>query len=189
MLYPLARAFGSPTESELRKCRVAFDDLKARWATARVVVYAAGDPTGAREGGFAGTADLLAGRLREAGWAACSVAPAAAPVEPTPLEGNQLRYAWKRARAYAKWVQGARPGGDFLIFTEVLTSSAGGVVGIHMFVVEGDGEVAYQRLLNSHHFATSQPPDPAAACGLILQVFLRDLGKSADEVFPPYGVG
>jgi len=41
MLYPVARAFGGPSEGELKLRRAAFDRLKATRATAKILVYPA----------------------------------------------------------------------------------------------------------------------------------------------------
>ena len=189
MLYPAARAFGSPSEGELKKCRTAFIRLKDARATARIVVYAAIDPVGTRKDPFAGTAELLAEQLKEKGWTHCSCASGVPSVQPTPLLRNQLRYTWSRAHLYGRWVETTRPEGDFFLFLEVLAPPANGIIGIQCYVVDASGQVAYARLMNSHHFGGTTPKDPETACRLILRAFLRDLERRAEEVFPPYGVG
>lgn len=125
MIYPVARACGSPSESDLKKCRVAFDRLKAEGLAARMVIYPATDPVGMRKDAYPGTAMLMAEQLRSKGWTNCTVAPAAPLVEPSPLGHNQLRYAWNRAHILSQWVKTTRPGDGFHVFVEILTSPSG----------------------------------------------------------------
>jgi hypothetical protein len=189
MVYPLARAFGSPSEVELKQSRVAFERLKAGRFTARIVAYPAADPVGMRTDAFPGTALLLAEQLRSKGWTNCTTAPAAPLVEPSPLGHNQLRYAWNRAHTLSQWVKTARPEGDFHLFVEILSSGSGDIIGIQGYVVDASGHFAYERLLNSHHYGGNPPHDPEAACQLILRIFLNCLDQPAERIFPPYGVG
>jgi len=189
MMYPLARAFGSPSEGELKKCRAAFDRLKTGQATLRLKLYPALDPVGHRKSGYPGTTAVQADLLAAKAWSHCSAADALPGVAATPLGSNQMRYSWNRARDYGKWVASARPEGDFHVFTEILAGPSSGIIGIQMYVVDASGQVAYQRLMNSHHFGGTPPGDAETASRLILQVFLRDLERPSDQVFPPYGVG
>ena len=189
MVYPLARAFGSPSEGELKRCRAAFERLKAGRSTARIVVYPAADPVSMRQDAFPGTAALMEEQLRVKGWTNCTTAPAAPAVNPMPLGHNQLRYAWNRAHACGQWVRTAKPEGDFHLFVEILSSPSGNIIGIQCYVLDASGQVAYERLLNSHHFGTNPPQNPEAACQRILRGFLNNLERPADSIFPPYGVG
>ena len=189
MMYPLARAFGSPSEGELKKCRAAFDRLKTGQATLRLKLYPALDPVGHRKSGYPGTTAVQADLLAAKAWSHCSAADALPGVAATPLGSNQMRYSWNRARAYGAWVASAHPEGDFHLFTEVLSHPSGAVIGIHLYVVDASGQLAFQRLMNSHHFGGNVPADPLAAALRILRIFMRDIDRPADEVFPPYGVG
>ena len=189
MVYPLARAFGSPSESELKRCRAAFEHLKAGRFTARIVVYPALDPVGMRKEAYPGTALLMTQQLQAKGWTNCSTAPTAPPVEPRRLGANQLRYAWKRAHAYGQWVRTARPEGDFQLFVEVLSSPSGNIIGIQCYALDASGQVAYERLLNSHQFGGKPPKNPEAACRLMLQILLNHLNQADPCISPPYGVG
>jgi hypothetical protein len=189
MVYPFARAFGSPSESELKQCRVAFERLKAGRFTVRTVVYPAADPVGMRKDAYPGTAVLMAEQLRAKGWTNCTTAPTTPPVEPRRLGANQLRYAWNRAHAYGQWVRTARPEGDFHLFVEILSDPSGNIIGIQAYVLDASGQVAYERLLNSHQFGGNPPKNPEAACQLILRVLLNHLDQADPCIFPPYGVG
>jgi len=189
MLYPVARAFGGPSEGELKRCRVTFERLQAGRGSLRLQVSPAVDPVGRWKAGYPDTVDAQVQQLRVTGWSGCIATATLPGVEPTPLGRNQMRYSWNRARAYGAWVAGSHPEGDFHLFTEVLTHPSGAIIGIHLYVVDASGQVAYQRLMNSHHFGGNTPADPRDAALRILWVFMRDIDRRADEVFPPYGVG
>jgi hypothetical protein len=189
MVYPFARAFGSPSEGELQQCRVAFECLKAGRFTARIVAYPATDPVGMRKDEYPGTALLMAEQLRSKGRTNCTTAPAAPLVEPRPLGHNQLRYAWSRAHTLSQWVKTAQPKGDSHLFVEILSTHSGNIIGIQGYVVDASGHVAYERLLNSHQYGENPPKDTEAACQLILRLFLNCLDQPAERIFPPYGVG
>jgi hypothetical protein len=153
------------------------------------MVYPAIEPVGAREGGFPGTAEQTVEHLRAQGFSAARAVTAVPQIRSTALGANQLRYVWTRAHAYGAWVQSDRPEGEYHLFLEILAPPSGGILGVHCYILDGRGQVAYRRLMNSHHFGSQPPRDPEAACGLILQVFMKDLERPADSIFPPYGVG
>lgn len=189
LLYPLARAFGGPSEAELRACRPAFERLKSTFPTARVVVFPA---LVAKDAGIPlpGTAERLAEGLRKAGAAQCVAAQAVPAPEPLDLGHNQMRYTWKRARAYAAWVKQAQPDGDFLVFSDFLRMKDGLIHGMMLYVVDRSGQVAFVSLWNTHHFEGGHPPkDAQAACNVMLERFQRALTWEAKRMFPPYGVG
>jgi hypothetical protein len=188
MLYPLARAFGGPSEGQLKRCRAAFERLKAQKGTARIVVHSALDPRplGAWD---PGTAEQLAALMREKGMANAVAAPAPQGVEPLPLGGNQMRYAWTRARAYGDWIRKTRPEGDFFMIVEMFHQPAGEIVGLQVYVLDRMGDIAYLRLMNSHHFQRPSLPGPQEAITLLHGLFQRGLTRQAEEQFPPYGVG
>jgi hypothetical protein len=187
LLYPLARAFGSPAESELKQRRAAFDRLKARRATAQIRVAPVLDPRRGNQP-MDSTAASLANQLQADGWAGASALSAAPDVAATPLGRNQLRYLQTRAQAYADWTRAARPDGDYLLVVEVLSGPAG-IAGVHCYVLENSGQVAYLCLQNSHHFGGNPPADAHAAGRLALRLLARDLERKAVEVYPPWGVG
>lgn len=189
MAYPFARAFGSPSESELKQYRSAFARLQAGRLIARIVVYPATDPVGLRQEAYTGSAELMTEQLRAKGWTNCTTTSTPPPVEASPLGHNQLRYAWNRAHAYGQWVKTTRPEGDFHLFVEILSSSSNNIIGIHCYVLDAAGQVAYERLLNSHHFGRNTPRDAEAACQLILRGFLNNIDQPAERIFPAYGVG
>lgn len=188
LLYPLARAFGSPPEAELAKCRQAFQQLQSRLDTSRVTVQ----PVLLVEGGRrAWRQNLAEAVVREVGAhtkARLTVADTTPEVAPTRLGHNQLRYTWERAAEYSRWVQAARPAGDYVWFIEIW-ASRGKVGAIQVYVLEADGQVAYCRLFNSHQFGPDLALAGEAAIRLAVQRFFQDLPKDPRAVFPPYGVG
>lgn len=187
LLYPLARAFGGAPESELKLRRAAFERLKSQRTTARILVAPVLDPR-REQPPVAGSAASLVEQMRANGWSGAAALAAAPAVAATPLGRNQLRYLQTRAGAYSEWAKAARPQGDFLVIVEVLSGSAG-IGGIHCYVLERSGQVAYLCLQNSHHFGADRPADAEAAGRLALRLLARDLERTAEEVYPPWGVG
>jgi hypothetical protein len=189
LLYPLARMFGSPSEAELVKCRLAFQQLQAHLSESRVAVQPVLfiDETRrvwrrnlavalAREAGPRTTAELTVPR---------GGAPAVAPTE---LGHNQLRYLGERAAVYSDWVRADHPAADYVWIAEIW--GHGGKVGaIHFFILDASGQIAYCRLYNSHQFGPDLPLEGDAAVRLLVQRFFEDLLKAPEKVFPPYGVG
>jgi hypothetical protein len=189
MLYPVARAFGGPSEGELQLRRAAFERLKAARSTARVLVHPAFRPAAANREAYPATAHLAAELLQGYGWTHCQAVRTPPPLPATPLMRNQLRYVQTRARAYSDWAKTSRPDADFLVILEVLVRPEGGIVGIHCYVLEATGQVAYARQFNSHHFGAQSIDLPANAVGFALRALSLDIQRPADQVHPPYGVG
>lgn len=189
LLYPLARAFGSPAEAELAKCRQAFQQMQSHLGESRVAVQPVLfiDETHrtwrrnlavilAREAGPLTTAELTVPR---------GGTPA---VSPTELGHNQLRYLWERAAVYSDWVKADPPAADYVWIAEIW--GHGGKVGaIHFYVLDARGQIAYCRLYNSHQFGPNLPLQGDAAIKLIVRRLFEDLRKDPEQVFPPYGVG
>lgn len=189
MLYPLARAFGSPSEGELKRCRATFEQFKSQRGTARIVVHSALDPRGPQGAWEPRTADQLVALMQQQGMPHAVPVPAPKDIDPTPLGANQMRYTWKRAHAYADWIRRTRPEGDFFVFVELLRHPAGEIVGIQTYVLAASGDIAYARQLNSHQFGRPAISDPQSAIDFLHGVLQSALSRPADAVFPPYGVG
>lgn len=189
MLYPLARAFGGASESEFKLRRAAFDRFKAVHATARVGVYPGVDPITPDHPIFPRTIGIGADWLRQEGWQGCITHREPPAVASTPMPRNQMRYVENRANAYAAWVKANKPAEDYVVIVEVLGRPSGPFAGMHCYVVEASGQVVYWRLMNSHHFKNRAPQNPPEAVRLMLRKLVEDLGKPADQVWPPYGVG
>jgi len=188
LLYPLARAFGSPSESELVKCRQAFRHLQSGLATSRVTLL----PVFLVEDGRQEwRPDLAEAIIREAGTrttAKFEVVTAAPPVAPAQIGHNQLRYLWARAEVYSAWVKSTPVAGDYTWVAEIW--GHGNKVGaIQVYLLDAHGQVAYCRLYNSHQFGPDLPLQGDAAIKLFVRQLFENLRKDPEMIFPPYGVG
>lgn len=188
LLYPLARAFGSPPEAELARCRQAFQQLQTRLETSRVMVQ----PVFLVDDGERTWRKNLAERVvREAGAhtkARLILADTAPAVAPARLGHNQLRYTWERAAEYTRWVKATRPAEDYVWFIEIW-GAQGKVAAIQVYLLESSGQVAYCRLFNSHQFGPDLALHGDAAIRLAVHRFFQDLPKDPRAIFSPYGVG
>lgn len=188
LLYPLARAFGSPSESELARCREAFRQLQSGLATGRVAVL----PVLLVDGSHREwRPDLAEAIIREAAlrspakFEGVAVVPVVAPAQ---IGHNQLRYLWERADVYAAWVKSAPPAGDWVWVVEIWGHN-GKVGAIHVYLLDARGQVAYCRLYNSHQFGPNLPLQGDATIKLFVRRLFEDMQKTPEQVFPPYGVG
>jgi hypothetical protein len=188
VLAPFARAFGSPPESELALCRAAFQQLHARLENSRVQVepvYFALDHNRVWRGPWARQLVRAAGSQTKARF---EVAPGAPAVRSTTFGHNQLRYLWERSAAYADWIKTTRPAVDYVWCVEVF-GHQGKVGAIQVYVFDANGQVAYCRLFNSHHFGNNLPLDGDELFQLVVTTLFRDLRLDPTVIFPPDGVG
>ncbi|MBS0663608.1 MAG: hypothetical protein JSR48_10120 [Verrucomicrobia bacterium] len=188
VMYPLARALGSPPEADLAACRTAFANLKAHLPQSLVrvepVQYA--PSFNARQWRY----DWAEGLAREAHLRVSTryeVAPIAPGVVPTRFSRNQLRYLWERAIAYSNWLKSSPPGADYIWCTEMFTQD-GKVIAIQVFVYDAKGQLAYCRLFNSHHFGKDLN-EGDDALKLVVRTLFDDLKRTPEQIFPPYGIG
>ena len=187
-LYPLARAFGSPPESELALCRAAFLKLQGQFPHSRVrlepVYFAA---YGSRHWRY-DLAENLAHEAARHTSAQFALAPIRPEIDPTHLGHNQMAYFWERAAIYGNWIKSAPPGADYVWFVEIFGQGTN-VAGIQLYVFDAHGQLAYGRLFNSHHFGPNLPLDSDDVVRLIIEHLFKDLTREPTQIFPPYGVG
>ncbi len=188
LLYPAARAFGSPPESELERCRVAFTQMKANLDKSHVVVMPV---LFADQGRCQWRNDLADMEMRE--FAARTPAKLERSlVEPNvaapDLGHNQLRYLWKRITVYSDWIKATHPKGDYVLITEIF-GGEGKAGAIHIFLFDASGQVAFRRLLNSHQFGSNLSLVSEDIIKRIVNTFFNNLKLDAKKVFPPYGIG
>jgi hypothetical protein len=197
LLYPFARAFGGPAESELKQCRVSFAKLQADFATSRVLVQPVLVQPGAKsledqQAWRPGMAHNLVNAIRREGGMnyglGLNVQPAVASVGATEFKHNQLRYLWSRAEEYGKCLRAAKPAGDYVMFVEIF-GGRDNVGAIQVYLFTASGQLAYCRLFNSHQFGNGLGFASDRAVTFIAKRLLEDLRKSPEMVFPPYGVG
>jgi hypothetical protein len=195
LLYPLARAFGGPSESQLVKCREGFRHFQADFTTHPIIVepvlsrpdYAASDHRPAWLPDMAMGLAAALHRFALPGMVPILELETTVPAVPATKFGhNQMRYLWSRGAGYAKYVQSAHPARDYFLFTEIYAFGEY-VSGIQVYVVDGSGQLVYCRLFNSHHFGDHLPRKGANRW--IARHLFEDIGKQPEEVFPPYGVG
>ena len=192
LFYPFARLFGGQSESELVRCRVAFQQMQTNFAISHLVVM----PVLVADSGTVAEncqwhCDLAAAVVRDIS------ARTSAKVEisatepkvamPKPFH-NQLRYLTKRSAAYGAWVKATHPPGDYVFVAEIF----GGkeiIYAIQIYVFNSSGQLAYSRLLNSHQFGNNLTLSGDAPVEKVADTFLKDLKRDVQNIFPPYGVG
>ncbi len=99
--------------------------------------------------------------------------------EQVPISGgwhmNQARMLRESAEDFAKYVVEHDVATDYALLPEYLTGSTGGVGGIHCYLLDAEGTVAYAVLLNSHHRPFYEAdPQTVADCTAVLIGVLRD---------------
>ncbi len=192
LLYPFARMFGSPSESELAKCRQAFRQWQARPPSCLVCVQPVlwvtphrGGPTRSYR---LDRANALVTRLEKLDRVRLVLALDPPTVAPDPFERNQLRYTWKRAATYAKYTAQLHPAESYVLFTEVWGAGAN-VAAIQIYLVDASGQIVYCRLFNSHQFGPNLHLKGPTWLDFLVPVLLRDMEREPEELFPKYGVG
>jgi len=149
MMYPAARAFGGPKESELKRIRPAFAALKTQARVGAVVVYRPLVVKTGQPSWDDGAGTLLVEAMHQDLAPRATLAPDAPDVPFEPMGHNQMRYLWKRARGYASWVGSRHPAGDYFVFTELLTDEKGErVLGAQCYIVDASGQIAQRALFD-----------------------------------------
>jgi len=192
LFYPFARMFGSPSESELARCRAADRLMQTNFDKSHVVVmpvlFADAD-SDSKNGQWRG--DLAASVAREmTDLTTAKIEVSAAEPKtamPKPFK-NQLRYTTKRSAAYSAWVKAAHPPGDYVFVAEIF-GGEGIVYAIQIYVFDASGQLAYSRQLNSHQFGNRLPLKGDAAVKRVVKTFMNNLKEDVKIIFPPYGVG
>jgi len=180
--------FGSPAESDLALCRVAFVQLKDHLGTSRVriePVHFADGPT--RQWRY-DWAESLAREARLHSTAKFELAPIAPGVVPTHFGRNQMSYLWERGAVYSNWLKASPPGADYVWCVEIFARD-GHVGAIQVYVFDAKGQVAYCRLFNSHHFGANLSAEGDEAIRLVVKSLFENLLLDPEKLFPPYGIG
>jgi hypothetical protein len=191
IIYPLARAFGSPPEAELARCRIAFEQYRTKLEASRVLVVPVYFIPDLKNSDRQWRSDLAAALVRAAGprtKARFEVAVMAPQIKATHFGHNQMRYLWERSEAYATWIKATPPGADYVWCVEIFGFN-GKVVAIQLYAFEAKGQLAYCRLFNSHQFGDNLWLNDEASIQLVVNTLLEALRLEPEAVFPPYGVG
>jgi hypothetical protein len=122
------------------------------------------------------SAARLAAFLREEGLAEAEAVSARVPIT-GEWRRNQARMLEDSARQFAAFVGERPPETSYALLAEYLMGSehAGG---IHVYVVDRRGRIAFVALLNSHHDVfRDRSPRTVEECTEVLEELLRDLWK------------
>lgn len=92
---------------------------------------------------------------------------------------NQAKMLRESAEAFAAHIKTHPIETDYAMLAEFLIGGAGNAVGIHGYVLDADGTVAFALLLNSHHkaFAAANPQTVEECTALFIQVLNAHLEK------------
>ncbi len=94
---------------------------------------------------------------------------------------NQARMLRESAEDFAKYVIAHGIETDYALLPEYLTGGEGYVEGIHCYMLDAEGTVAYAVLLNSHHkpFYEADPQTIADCTAVLIGVLREDLKVAA----------
>jgi hypothetical protein len=189
-LYPLARAFGGMSESELASCRTHLRKMQGSLPKAKLTVHPPSVTT--QDGGHweANATARLVEALKARGFEDV-VADDSLPAVPVQVPGhNQLRFETRRAHAYSAWAQGAMLGPGWHLFADFVVIGDH-LVGINTFVTDSDGHLALVWKGNSHSdgWKGSQPGSIEPGYEMLADVVLWSLKANPERLYPPYGVG
>lgn len=189
-LYPVARAFGSPSEEELASCRTRLREMQGSLPTAKLTVHPPYMIRGSRGQWEPTATGSVVEALRSRGFEDVG-GTEALPAAPFQAPGhNQLRYTWQRAHAYAAWARGAQLGPGWHLFADFIVLGDQ-LAGIGIYVTDAEGNLALVRILNSHHdeWKVVAQGLTESGCAMLVDVLLRSLKIPAERLYPPYGVG
>jgi hypothetical protein len=190
ILYPAARAFGSPSERELASCRVHLREMQSSLPKAKLIIHPPCVIT--RSGGrweTNATARVVEA-LKSRGFEDIVVADSL-PAVPVRVPGwNQLRFTWQRAHDYSTWAQGAKLGPGWHVFADFVVLNDQ-LAGFGIYVTDADGKLALVRIMNSHQYGwkVGQPGLIESGCNMLVEVLLQIPKMSPERLYPPYGIG
>lgn len=105
--------------------------------------------------------------------------------EQVPITGgwgmNQARMLRESAADFAKYVGEHNIETEYAMLPEYLTVGEGRVLGVHCYLLDAEGTVAYAMLLNSHHspFYEADPQTIADCTAVLIGVLRNDLKVAA----------
>ncbi len=160
-------------------CRGIIDDeasetfAKALGHTS-VTIYPAFVRQGREHSYEPGAAEAVGEFFADEGLAAVTISQ-----EHVPITGgwghNQARMLRESAKDFATYVVERDIETDYALFPEYLTFREGRVMGIHCYLLDAEGTVAYAVLLNLHHEPFYEAdPQTVADCTTVLIGVLRD---------------
>ena len=196
MMYPLARAFGSPKESELKVFRENFVHLQENISTSKMAVFPPSIVNDQEQEWKPDVAIQMAEIMQHRAAIDAYDISVKPEVGFIPVGRNQSRFRWERAKAYSAWVVQAQPvpPGDFIMFTDFICppgSSCENVGGVNVYVIDAQGHVSIATVINSKHGIYHKiRPDSLRDCAVMAVERLKNvLLLDVMDFYPPYGVG
>lgn len=172
-LWTAALALGLLTAANLGGCgspvdKEANDLLVQRLGETTVTVFPAFFRDGAPPYEHA-SAQTIAAALAAEGIADATVATAEIPLT-SKWGHDQSRMFRDSAADFATYVKAHPPDTAYALLPEYLMGGKGDIVGVHVYIVDAEGRLAYGRLFNSHHaeFNAIKPRTAADATTLVL---------------------
>ncbi|MFH1749062.1 MAG: hypothetical protein ABIG44_18685 [Planctomycetota bacterium] len=110
-----------------------------------------------------------------------TVSLASAEVPITSVWGmNQAKMFKQSVADFAAHVRSNAVATDYALLAEYLIGGQGAPVGVHIYLVDAEGAVAYARLLNSHHdeFNAVNPQSVADCTTMVMNVLRSDLSEA-----------
>jgi hypothetical protein len=196
LLYPLARAFGGPKESDLKVLRENFSRMQQDLPTSKLAVYPSCLTNDVNHEWKPETPELMMNLFQGEHGIDMYAVKTHPNVAFLPLGRNMYRFMWDRARAYAAWVRDTHPvpEGEYAMFTDFICpsdSNCSRVGGVHAYIIDSTGHICCTSLANSHHgiFHEIQADSLSDCCTMAVKIFLWNLKRDVMQKYPPYGVG
>jgi hypothetical protein len=129
----------------------------------------------------ADAAQAIAGFIDEEDLATVTVSDEQVPIT-GPWHMNQAQMLEESAAAFSGYLQDDPAESDYALLPEYLIGPRT-VMGIHCYVIDGDGRLAYVVLLNSHHrpFSEADPQTVEDCTEVLLSVLREDLVQQTDD--------
>jgi hypothetical protein len=162
--------YGAPTKDERLQIEKRTSKFFATGRTGVIMIYDAcipgNPPQSSRE-----LVEALADMLEQQGFTDVNImdSPERLPFQPS---SNQAKMFWQRFRNLSSKMTAVKPDADYILMVDVFGSPGLEVIGgIHIYVVDRQGELVHGRLWNSHHdlFTKYQPDSVADVTGMIAE--------------------
>lgn len=129
----------------------------------------------------ADAAQAIAGFIDEENLATVTVSDEQVPIT-GPWHMNQAQMLQESAASFGGYLEDNPAESDYALLAEYLLGPRT-VMGIHCYVIDGEGRIAYVVLLNSHHnpFSEADPQTVEDCTEVLLSVLREDLVQQADD--------
>ena len=129
----------------------------------------------------ANTAEEVAGFFEAEQLAAASVSDQEVPIT-DPWGSNQAEMLRNSAASFAAHLNENPVETEFALLPEYLMGP-GYAVGIHCYIIDGEGRIAFAELLNSHHapFSNADPQTVEDCTEVLMSVLREDFQEAEDD--------